>query len=67
MTDKELVQGIQSGNREALEIMIEKYYNDIYYKQQKESLPLAEIPDLARSDHTCRQRAEISDQIKPSL
>ena len=30
MTDKELVQGIQSGNREALEIIIEKYYSDIY-------------------------------------
>ena len=28
MTDKELVQGIQSGNREALEIIIEKYCNE---------------------------------------
>ena len=106
MTDKELVQGIQSGNREALEIIIDKYYNDIYrfcryytgdetdsyditqyvffrfikyaeayhhqnlkgylimiarnlcmdyYKQQKESFPFAEIPDLARSDHTLQQ------------
>ena len=30
MTDRELIRRIQSGNREALGSLIERYYDDVY-------------------------------------
>ena len=53
MEDKELIYKIQHGNKELLEILIEKYYDDIYrfcyYKTGNSSLSfdkaLKELPE----------------------